>query len=118
MSKRMSALEIKKGNKGFVVRFTLRGENYGEDAGYSAAVTTWYLDDDDDSVTKVVDAASCTASYSAAAYQGQGATYVDFLVNAAATATAGDYFAEVNFLQGGEIRDTKTFMWKVIQGSR
>lgn len=117
MSSRMKAVEIKKGNKDYVIRFVLKNENYDDDEGYTSTITIWYFDDDE-AVHKIVDGASCSAGYFPDAYGGNGATYVDFLVTEASTSTAGTYFAEVNFTKNDLVRDTKTFMWKVKQGSR
>lgn len=114
----MSRVNIKKGNKGFIIRFALKDENYSDAAGYTSTVTIWSVDDDDFSITKIVDGGSCSAAYDGDAYGGTGATYVDYTVTSSAVSSAGDYYGEINFTKDDIIRDTKTFMWKVKQGSR
>jgi len=108
---RRSIVEIKKGNFGMQKRFRLKDYDRSTASGYTVKITIWYLASG--VITKIVDLASCTATY-----DGED-TYVTYIPLAPSPFDdPGDYFAEVNFTKTGYDEDVKTFAWRVIPSSK
>jgi len=93
---------VKEGTKGQTYTFTFENVDY---SSYSARINIW-----SDS-TLLVDGSSCSVSYDGTD------TTVSYVVESSATATSGEYLAEIVFYESTTfIEASETFRWIVKSG--
>ncbi|MHA1742538.1 MAG: hypothetical protein ACTSVD_10670 [Candidatus Thorarchaeota archaeon] len=94
-------VKVKESSKGQTITFIFENLDY---SSYSAKINIW-----SDS-TLLIDGSECTVSYDGTD------TIVSYVVESTATATVGDYLAEIVFYSGTTfIEPSETFRWKVVK---